>query len=68
MSTQPLPPFALVRLISDAYGKYGLKIGDEGVIVDVYGDEAYEVDFTDSEGNPITFVAVKQGDVELVKP
>lgn len=62
-----LPLFSEVRLITDRYKDDGLKIGDLGVIVEVYGDEAYEVDFSDEQGITIACLAVQKDEVELMR-
>lgn len=63
----PLPIFAHVKLTSEEYQQDGLPKGVKGVIVDVYENEAYEVDFSDEFGITLACIAVKQYDVELVE-
>lgn len=59
--------YSRVRLLTDRYAKrYGVAVGAIGFIVEVYGDEAYEVDFSWPEGtSTVSTFSVKQNEVEL---
>jgi len=61
-----LPSLSLVRLISDAYRDRGVNAGDIGVILEVYGDGAYEVEFSRADGTTIAWFAVSQHEIEPV--
>jgi hypothetical protein len=62
----PLPQFSLVKLLSDDYRSRGVLKGDTGVILDVYGDKAYEVEFSRDDGTTIAWFAVPQDQVAFV--
>ncbi|HEY7031569.1 MAG TPA: DUF4926 domain-containing protein [Thermomicrobiales bacterium] len=63
----PLPQFAAVRILSDEHRTKGVPAGSIGRILDVYDDEAYEVEFSRPDGTTIAWFAVPQDEVELVK-
>lgn len=56
--------YSSVRLLTDRYEDRGVSAGAIGAILDVYGDEAYEVEFSRSDGTTIAWFAVKQDKVE----
>jgi hypothetical protein len=63
-----LPLLSIVRLTTDRYRSRGVDTGAIGVIVEVYDDRAYEVEFSDPKnGETIAMFAMPQGDVELVQ-
>ncbi len=59
-----LQPYTVIRLTTDRYRDQGVRVGTLGVILEVYGDEAYEVDFSDDEGNVIDWFAIEQSEVQ----
>jgi hypothetical protein len=59
-----LQPYTVIRLTTDRYQDQGVCLGTLGVILEVYGEEAYEVDFSDEQGNVIGWFAVEQSEVE----
>ncbi len=59
----PLPELSPVRLITDRYLSKGVGRGDIGFILVVY-DDAYEVEFSRTDGTTIAWFAVKPEDVE----
>lgn len=61
-----LPQFSLVTLLTDDYRSRGVRKGDTGVILDVYDDKAYEVEFSRDDGTTIAWFAVPQDQVALV--
>jgi len=61
----PLPRFATVGLLSEDYRSRGVRAGDTGVILDVYGDTAYEVEFSRDDGTTIARFALPQDQVAL---
>jgi Domain of unknown function (DUF4926) len=63
----PLPQFSAVRLLTDHHRTKGVPAGAVGRILDVYGEEAYEVEFSRPDGTTIAWFAVPQDEVELVK-
>jgi Domain of unknown function (DUF4926) len=63
-----LPLLSIVRLTTDHYRDKGVGTGATGVIVEVYDDRAYEVEFSDPRNaETIGMFALPQGDVELVQ-
>jgi len=49
----------VIELISDIPGK-GLRAGMQGTIVHCHSNQAYEVEFTNDEGETLDFLAVRQ--------
>jgi len=49
----------VIELISDTAGK-GLRAGMQGTIVHCHSNQAYEVEFTNDEGDTLDFLAVHQ--------
>ncbi len=65
MKKNPLKYLAIIRLLTDRYKKeHGVGQGEIGVTLDVYGDEAYEVEFSRDDGTTIAWFTVKQDEVE----
>ena len=60
----PLDSRSLVRLLSDRYRTEGVHPGAIGVILDVYDDGSYEVEFSRDDGTTIAWFAVQQNEVE----
>jgi hypothetical protein len=58
-----LQEYTRVRLLSDAYQGERLKPGAMGYIIEVYSD-AYEVEFSDSQGNTIAQLVLREEEVE----
>ncbi|MCY7272253.1 MAG: DUF4926 domain-containing protein [Phormidesmis sp. CAN_BIN44] len=59
-----LEPYALVKLLTDHYQDRGVIAGAIGTILEVYGDEAYEVEFSHDDGTTIAWFAVLQTEVK----
>ncbi len=59
-----LPLHSTIRLTTNRYSDRGIYEGCLGVILEIYGDEAYEVDFADDQGNPLGWFAVEQSEVK----
>ena len=59
----------VVRLTRDL-PDVGLRRGERGTVVEVFDtpEEAYEVEFTDSQGRTTAQVALLPRDVEVVRP
>ncbi|KAM3095454.1 DUF4926 domain-containing protein [Phormidesmis sp. 146-35] len=60
-----LEPYSLVELLTDRYQDRGVTIGAIGTILEVYA-EAYEVEFSQSNGTTIAWFAVSQNEVKPV--
>lgn len=60
-----LEQYSVIQLITDRYQDRGVSIGTVGTILEVYGDEAYEVEFSGSDGTTIAWFAVQQNEVKL---
>ena len=61
-----LPLLGLVRLTTDRYADRGVGLGALGTIVLLHED-AYEVEFSRSDGTTIAWFAVRAEDVELLE-
>ena len=46
-----LPPYSLVELVTDRYQKRGVSVGAIGTILEIYEDEAYEIEFSPRRWN-----------------
>jgi hypothetical protein len=60
-----LDNYSRIRLLTNRYREYGVPAGAIGYILEVYGHEAYEVEFSDKNGITIAQFAVPQQDIEL---
>ncbi len=58
-----LKPYTIVKLITARYRDRGIDLGAIGTILDVYGDEAYEIEFSRDDGTTIAWFAVCQNEV-----
>lgn len=58
-----LKPYTIVKLITNRYRDRGIDLGTIGTILDVYGDEAYEIEFSRDDGTTIAWFAVLQNEV-----
>ena len=58
-----LKPYTIVKLVTDRYRDQGIDLGALGTILDVYGDEAYEIEFSRDDGTTIAWFAVLQNEV-----
>ncbi len=56
-----------MRLLTDKYQSEGVSTGAIGFIIEIYGDEAYEVEFSDKNGITIALIAIPQDEVELAE-
>lgn len=59
-----LQQYSTIQLLADHNDK-GVPQGAIGVILEVYGDEAYEVEFSREDGTTIAWFAVPQNEVKL---
>ena len=59
-----LPPYSLVELVTDRYQKRGVSVGAIRTILEVYKDEAYEIEFSRDDGTMIPWFAVPQNEVK----
>ena len=55
-----LPYLSLVRLKSDRHRAEGVADGALGVVVEVYGDGDYEVEFSDPDGTTIALLTLDE--------
>ena len=58
-----LKPYTIVKIITNRYRDRGINLGAIGTILDVYGDEAYEIEFSRDDGTTIAWFAVLQNEV-----
>ena len=59
-----LEQYTIVQLLTNRYQDRGVKAEAIGVILDVYGNEAYEVEFSREDGTTIAWFAVQQNEVQ----
>ena len=59
-----LEQYSVIQLVTDSYQDRGVSSGAIGIILEVYGDEAYEVEFSREDGTTIAWFAVKQNEVK----
>jgi hypothetical protein len=59
-----LEPYALVELLTNSYHDRGVSAGAIGTILEVYDDEAYEIEFSRQDGTTIAWFAVPKGEVK----
>jgi hypothetical protein len=59
-----LEQYTLVQLLTNRYQNRGVYAGAIGVILEVYGDEAYEVEFSREDGTTIAWFAIQQNEVQ----
>jgi hypothetical protein len=63
-----LANYSRVRLVTDRFRSEGLDYGAVGYIIEVYGDGAYEVEFSDNSGITIAQIVARAGELELWEP
>ena len=59
--------FQKVRLMIDKYVDEGVKKGDIGVILEVYDENNFEVDFSDRNGITILLYSFSKDELELAE-
>ena len=59
--------YQTVRLITDKYLEQGLKKGVEGIVLEKWDDENYEIQWFDDHGNTITFCSFHINDFEPIQ-
>lgn len=59
-----LKPYTIVKLITDQYRDRGIDLGAIGTILDVYRNEAYEIEFSRDDGTTVAWFAVLQSEVK----
>ena len=57
-----------VKLITDKYTARGVKQGHIGVVLEIYGDGHYEVEFSDTDGTTLLLGAFPESELEEVSP
>lgn len=63
----PLPRSSIVRLLSEQYREQGVEPDTIGVIVEIDGEAAYDIDFSEaSESGEPKVLKVSQTEVELL--
>lgn len=60
-----LPNYSRVRLLTDRYRSEGVSVGAIGFVIEIYGDAAYEVEFSDEHGITIALITARPNEVEL---
>ena len=61
-----LMQFKVVRLKTNDYASLGVPFGSKGTILDVYGNDDYEVEFCNKIGETLLFQSFNIKDLELV--
>jgi hypothetical protein len=59
--------FQRVKLLTNKYNSEGIRVGDIGYILEVYGDGYYEVEFSDINGETICIFAFPETELELAE-
>jgi hypothetical protein len=59
--------YSRVRLLNDRYRDEGVTAGAIGYVIEVYGDDAYEVEFSAEDGTTIAQFVV-HGDEAVEEP
>jgi hypothetical protein len=67
MTKHPLPIYSSIELVSDKYADRGVPRGSRGDILEVYGHDAYEVQFFDAENNPTDGFAIEQSEARPIE-
>jgi hypothetical protein len=62
-----LPLFSRVRIATNDYADRGAPAGTVGFIIDVHGDEAYEIEVSDTSGTTLALFAARAEHVALVE-
>jgi len=60
-----LENYSRIKLLTDRFSLEGLKVGDIGYIIEIYNDNAYEIEFSDSQGISIGQVVVYRNEFEV---
>jgi Domain of unknown function (DUF4926) len=61
-----LEPYSAVELLTDRYRDRGVSAGAIGTILEVYNQEAYEVEFSRPDGTTIAWFALPQNEVRAL--
>jgi Domain of unknown function (DUF4926) len=61
-----LEPYSAVELLTDHYHDRGVSVGAIGTILEVYNQEAYEIEFSRPDGTTIAWFAVPQNEVRAL--
>jgi Domain of unknown function (DUF4926) len=59
-----LPQYSVIQLVTDRYQDREVSTGEIGIILEVYDDDAYEVEFSKEDGTTIACFAVKHTEVK----
>ena len=60
-----LKNYSRVRILTDKYENEGILIRSVGYVIEAYDDEAYEVEFSDSDGETIALLVLEESELEL---
>jgi hypothetical protein len=58
-----LDTYSIVELLTNKYEERGVSKGSRGIILDVYNEQAYEVEFFLPDGTTIAWFSVRQDEV-----
>jgi Domain of unknown function (DUF4926) len=61
-----LEPYSVVELLTNHYHDRGVAAGAIGTILEVYSQEAYEIEFSRPDGTTIAWFAVPQNEVRAL--
>lgn len=59
--------FTRVRLLTDTYAHEGVTSGAIGYIIEIYNDDAFEVEFSDKQGITIAQIVVHHNEIEATE-
>ncbi len=63
-----LDNYSCVRLLTNKYASEGAYEGDRGAIIEVYNDDAYEVEFSDNDGITVAQIVAHTDEISLYEP
>ena len=63
-----LSNYSQIRLSTEKYKSEGIEIGAIGYIIETYGEDAYEVEFSDENGITIGLIVAHGSELEVCEP
>jgi len=60
--------YSRVKLLTDKFQSEGVKSGDIGYVIEVYGDHNYEVEFSNDHGITIAQIVAHENELEVNEP
>lgn len=63
----PLRQYDRVRLVTDRYEREGARRGMIGYIIEMYGDDAVEVEFSRPDGVTVTQIVAATSELEIYR-